>query len=53
MLLHVELDRGVDLLAGRGLRAGHRQDEADLDAVLRGGRERCERGHRKCRSTDD
>ncbi len=35
VLLHVELDRGVDLLAGRGLVAGHRQDQADLHGVLR------------------
>ena len=33
----VELHRGVDLLAGRGLLAGHRQDQADLDGVLREG----------------
>ena len=29
----IELDGGLDLLAGRGLLAGHRQDEADLDRV--------------------
>src|SRR6202171_3006438 len=33
--LHVQLDRIVDLLAGRGLAAGHRQDQADLHALLR------------------
>lgn len=31
----IELDRIVDLLAGRSLAAGHRQDQADLDGVLR------------------
>ena len=49
MLLHVELDAGIDLLAGRSLRPGHRQDEADLDAVLReraAGEQRCERQRR-------
>src|SRR5882762_2615691 len=35
LLLHVQLDRIVDLLAGRGLAAGHRQDQADLHALLR------------------
>jgi hypothetical protein len=30
----VELHGGVDLLAGRGLLAGHRQDQADLHGVL-------------------
>ena len=42
----VELHRRVDLLAGRGLLAGHRQDQADLHRVLRvGGRgEQRERG---------
>ena len=34
LLLHVELDGVVDLLAGRGLAAGHRQDQADLDGVF-------------------
>ena len=28
-----QLDRGVDLAAGGGLLAGHRQDEADLHGV--------------------
>ena len=37
MLRHVELDGGGDFLAGGAHRAGHRQDEADLDGVLRGG----------------
>ena len=35
VLLHVELDRVVDLLAGRGLAAGHRHDQPDLDGLLR------------------
>ena len=35
LLLHVELDRVVDLLAGRRLAAGHRQDQADLHGLLR------------------
>ena len=43
VLLHVELDRVVDLLAGRGLAAGHRQDQADLDGLL--GVSRRERQH--------
>ena len=34
LLLHIELDRVVDLLAGRGLAAGHRQDQADLESIL-------------------
>jgi len=34
VLLHVELDGAGNLPAGRLLRTGHRQDEADLDAVL-------------------
>ena len=34
----IELHGGVDLLAGRGLLAGHRHDQADLDGVLGGGR---------------
>jgi len=49
MLLHVELHAGIDLLAGRGLRPGHRQNETDLHAVLceRAAREqRCERERR-------
>jgi hypothetical protein len=37
VLLHVELDGAVDLAAGRCERTGHRQDQADLDRVLRGG----------------
>ena len=43
LLLHVELDRIVDLLAGRRLAAGHRQDQADLHALLSAGRSRCSR----------
>ena len=35
VLLHVEIDGGLDLLAGRGLLPRHRHDEADLDGVLR------------------
>jgi len=41
LLLHVQLDRIVDLLAGRGLAAGHRQDQADLHALLRTCRRKC------------
>ena len=54
VLLHVQLDRVVDLLAGRSLTAGHRQDQADLHGVLRMGRRQrpgkssCE-GERGCR----
>ena len=43
VLLHIELDRVVDLLAGRRLAAGHRQDQADLDGLL--GVSRRERQH--------
>ena len=51
VLLHVEIDGGLDLLAGRGLLPRHRYDEADLDGVLReraAGGERAdgERGNR-------
>jgi len=35
LLLHVQLDGIVDLLAGRGLATGHRHDQADLDGFLR------------------
>src|SRR5205085_12456854 len=42
-LLHVELDRIVDLLAGRGLPARHRQDQADLDGLI--GSRRRQRNH--------
>ena len=45
LLLHVQLDGVVDLLAGRGLAAGHRQDQADLDRILRA-RRRQRRGAR-------
>jgi len=43
----VKLHRRIDLLAGRGLLAGHRQNQADLDGVLcSGGRgEQRERGN--------
>jgi hypothetical protein len=45
--LHVELARGRDLLAGRGERPGHRQDQADLHRGRlreREARQRAERG---------
>src|SRR5439155_3641882 len=35
LLLHVKLNGVVDLLAGRRLPAGHRQDQADLHGFLR------------------
>ena len=35
VLLLIEAHRCADLFSGRGLLAGHRQNEADLDAVLR------------------
>ena len=35
VLLHVELGGRFDLPAGRGERARHRQDQADLDGLLR------------------
>ena len=35
VLLHEELDGRLDLPAGRGEGAGHRQDEPDLDRFLR------------------
>ena len=38
VLRHVELDRRVDLPAGGGLLAGHRQDQADLDRAGVGSR---------------
>jgi hypothetical protein len=44
VLLHIQLDRIVDLLAGRRLAARHRQDQADLDAFLRA------RGHHRERA---
>ena len=43
VLLHIEFDRVVDLLAGRCLATGHRQDQADLDGFL--GVSRRERQH--------
>ena len=43
VFLHVEVDGGLDLLAGRGLLAGHGDDEADLDGLLR---LRCAQAHR-------
>ena len=46
MLRHVELDGGGDFLPGGAHRAGHRQDEADLDGVLGGGAAGC--GRRNC-----
>ena len=33
VLRHVELDRGLDLPAGGGRLAGHRQDQADLEGL--------------------
>ena len=42
VLRHVELDGGGDFLPGGADRAGHRQDEADLDGVLRGGAAGCQ-----------
>ena len=46
VLLHVELHGRLDLAAGRGERAGHRQDQADLHGVLResAGGDRAKRG---------
>ena len=35
MLFHVEIDAGLDLLAGRSLLPCHGYDEANLDGVLR------------------
>ena len=53
VLRDVELDRGLDLLAGRRRLAGHRQDEADLERRGRlrlraGAAERRRRGRRRC-----
>jgi hypothetical protein len=36
VLRHPQLDGGVDLAAGAGLLAGHRQDDADLHGVTLG-----------------
>ncbi|CCE10035.1 hypothetical protein BRAS3843_370020 [Bradyrhizobium sp. STM 3843] len=44
VLLHVELDGIVDLLAGRRLAAGHRHDQPDLEGVLGGSRTRANPG---------
>jgi len=44
VLLHIELDGIVELIAGIGELAGIRQDQTDLDRVLRargGGGEEC------------
>src|SRR5262249_11920546 len=35
VLFEVEIDGGLDLLAGRRLLAGHRQDQADFKRILR------------------
>ena len=50
MLRHVELDGGGDFLPGGAHRAGHRQDEADLDGVLRRGGATCRRCNCDCKS---
>jgi hypothetical protein len=42
VLLHVEARRGGDLLSGRGLLTGHRQDQPDFHDILCGGA-----GHRE------
>ena len=46
MLRLIELHGSIDLLAGRGLLAGHRHNQADLDGILRDGRpgEECDGG---------
>src|ERR1700730_12341958 len=43
MLRHVELGRGGDFTAARGVRPGHLHDHADLDRVLRRGAAGAER----------
>ena len=51
VLRHVDLDRRVDLAAGRRERPRHRQDQADLHRVLRE-RRRCETGGERGRDHD-
>ncbi len=43
VLLHIKSHGGVDLLAGRGLAAGHRKNKADLHGLL--GRGAAGEGH--------
>ena len=50
VLRHAELDGGVDLAAGGRLRAGHRQDQADLDRPGVGGMCQGHRQGRACQS---